>query len=99
MIHATKKSMEEAGDKLTDEEKAPVETALTELEEALASEDTETITAKTIALTDASAKIAEKLYATAETEGSDVGTDSKSAKEEDDVVDAEFEEIKDDEKK
>ncbi len=99
MIHATKKSMEEAGDKLTDEEKAPVETALAELEEALVSEDTETITSKIIALTDASAKIAEKLYATAETGDSDEGADSKSAKQEDDVVDAEFEEVKDDEKK
>ena len=61
MIHATKKSMAEAGDKLSAEEKAPVEAAITELEEALKTEDKESITAKTTILTEASAKIAEKL--------------------------------------
>ena len=47
MIHATKKSMAEAGDKLTDDEKAPVEAAIAELEEALKSDDKDAITAKT----------------------------------------------------
>ena len=69
MIHATKKSMAEAGDKLSAEEKAPVEAAITELEEALKTEDKESITAKTTALTEASAKIAEKLYAAADAWG------------------------------
>ncbi|NCW74342.1 MAG: molecular chaperone DnaK [Gammaproteobacteria bacterium] len=53
MIHATKKSMADAGDKLTDEEKAPVEAAIAELEEALKSDDKDQITAKTTALTEA----------------------------------------------
>ena len=66
MIHATKKSMAEAGDKLSEEEKAPVEAAIIELEEALKTEDKDSITAKTTALTEASAKIAEKLYAAAD---------------------------------
>ena len=66
MIHATKKSMAEAGDKLSADEKAPVEAAITELEEALKTEDKESITAKTTVLTEASAKIAEKLYAAAD---------------------------------
>ena len=99
MIHATKKSMAEAGDKLSAEEKAPVEAAITELEEALKTEDKESITAKTTILTEASAKIAEKLYAAADAEASDTGADAESPKPEDDVVDAEFEEVKDDEKK
>ena len=99
MIHATKKSMAEAGDKLSAEEKAPVEAAITELEEALKTEDKESITAKTTALTEASAKIAEKLYAAADAGASDTGPDTGSPKPEDDVVDAEFEEVKDDEKK
>ena len=95
MIHATKKSMADAGEKLTDEEKAPVESAISELEEALKADDKDQIMAKTSALTEASAKIAEKLYATA-----DAGTtDAGSSEPEDDVVDAEFEEVKDDEKK
>jgi molecular chaperone DnaK len=99
MIHATKKSMADAGDKLTDEEKAPVEAAIVELEEALKSDDKDQITAKTTALTEASAKIAEKLYAAADAEATDAGADAASSKPEDDVVDAEFEEVKDDEKK
>jgi molecular chaperone DnaK len=99
MIHATKKSMADAGDKLTDEEKAPVEAAIVELEEALKSDDKDQITAKTTALTEASAKIAEKLYAAADAGATDAGADAASSKPEDDVVDAEFEEVKDDEKK
>ena len=99
MIHATKKSMADAGDKLTDEEKAPVEAAIADLEEALKSDDKEQITVKTTALTEASAKIAEKLYAAADAGAADAGADAASSKSEDDVVDAEFEEVKDDEKK
>ncbi len=99
MIHATKKSMAEAGDKLSADEKAPVEAAITELEEALKTEDKESITAKTTALTEASAKIAEKLYAAADAGAGDTAADTGSPEPEDDVVDAEFEEVKDDEKK
>ena len=102
MIHATKKSMADAGDKLTDEEKAPVEAAISGLEEALKGDDKDEITAKTTALTEASAKIAEKLYAAADAgaDATDTGADSdSSSKQDDDVVDAEFEEVKDDEKK
>ena len=99
MIHATKKSMVDAGEKLTDEEKAPVESAISELEEALKADDKDQIIAKTSALTEASAKIAEKLYATADAGTTDTGTDAGSSEPEDDVVDAEFEEVKDDEKK
>ncbi|HAN79871.1 MAG TPA: molecular chaperone DnaK [Gammaproteobacteria bacterium] len=99
MIHATKKSMAEAGDKLSADEKTPVEAAIAELEEALKTEDKELIMAKTTALTEASAKIAEKLYAVADAEPSDTGADPETSKPEDDVVDAEFEEVKDDEKK
>ena len=99
MIHATKKSMADAGEKLTDEEKAPVESAISELEEALKVDDKDQIIAKTSALTEASAKIAEKLYATADAGTTDTATDAGSSEPEDDVVDAEFEEVKDDEKK
>ncbi len=101
MIHATRKSMTEAGDKLTEDEKAPVETAIAELEEALKADDKEQIQAKTTALTDASAKIAEKLYAAADQSGEDgaSGAGQDNAKADEDVVDAEFEEVKDDEKK
>lgn len=96
MIHATKKSMTEAGDKLSDDEKAPVEAAIADLEDALKGDDKDAIVAKTSALTEASAKIAEKLYAAA-----DAGAEQQesSNKADDDVVDAEFEEVKEDDKK
>ena len=99
MMHATKKSMAEAGDKLTDDEKQPVLDAIAALESVLGSDDQEEIEAKTKALTDASAKIAEKLYAAADSgaQATDAGGQSQSA--DDDVVDAEFEEVKYDEKK
>ena len=99
MMHATKKAMAEAGDKLTDDEKQPVLDAIAALESVLGSDDQEEIEAKTKALTDASAKIAEKLYAAADggAQATDAGGQSRSA--DDDVVDAEFEEVKDDEKK
>ena len=99
MIHATKKSMAEAGDKLTDDEKSPVEAAIAELEEALKSDDKDAITAKTTVLTEASAKIAEKLYAAADAGATDSNADEGPSQSDDDVVDAEFEEVKDDEKK
>ena len=99
MIHATKKSMAEAGDKLTDDEKAPVEAAIAELEEALKSDDKDAITAKITVLTEASAKIAEKLYAAADAGATDSNADEGTSQSDDDVVDAEFEEVKDDEKK
>jgi len=99
MIHATKKSMAEAGDKLTDDEKSPVEAAIAELEEALKSDDKDAITAKTTVLTEASAKIAEKLYAAADAGATDSNAGEGASQSDDDVVDAEFEEVKDDEKK
>ena len=97
MMHATKKSMAEAGDKLTDDEKQPVLDAIAALESVLGSDDQEEIEAKTKALTDASAKIAEKLYAAADAGAQATDAGGRSA--DDDVVDAEFEEVKDDEKK
>ena len=89
MIHATKKTLEEAGDKATDEEKEAINTAIAELEEALKGSDKEAIEAKTTALTEASSALAQKMYA-------DAAAAEGSA--EDDAVDAEFEEVKDEEK-
>jgi molecular chaperone DnaK len=102
MIHATRKSMEELGDKLETGEKTNIETAIKELEQAMKGDDKEAIEAKTKALTDASAKMAERLYAQ---QGAQAGADagagdagSGAASGGDDVVDAEFEEVKDDKK-
>ena len=101
MIHAAKKSMEELGDKLEAEEKSSIEAAIADLEEALKGENKDEIEAKTTTLTEASSKMAERLYAQ---EGAEAGaapedgaTDAGQGKD-DDVVDAEFEEVKDDKK-
>ena len=100
LIHAARKSLEEVGDKASDEEKQAVETAITELEGVMQEGDKETIEAKTQTLAEASGKLAEKLYADAEgSAGESGGPEAGASSEQDDVVDAEFEEVKDDEKK
>ena len=91
MIHATKKTVEEAGDKATDEEKEAINTAIAELEEALKGDDKDAIEAKTTALTEASSALAQKMYAdAAAAEGAENAADAGG---EDDAVDAEFEEV------
>ncbi len=104
MIHAIKKSMEEMGeDKMEAGEKESIEEKIKELEEAMKGDDKEAIEEKTKALTDVSAKMAERLYAQqqgaeggAEAAAEGAGADTSAA--DDNVVDAEFEEVKDDNK-
>jgi len=98
LINATKKTVEEAGDKASDEEKAAIEAALTEAEEAVKGDDKEAMDAATLKLTEASGSLAQKLYAeqqAAEQAGGDAGEPEPSGAA-DDAVDAEFEEVKDD---
>ena len=98
MLHATKKSMEELGEKLEGGERASIEAAINDLEGVMDSDDKDKIEAKTKALTEASAKMAEKLYADqGAAAGAAPGEQSSSA--DDDVVDAEFEEVDDSDKK
>jgi molecular chaperone DnaK len=95
LLHATRKTLKDVGDKITDEEKASIESAAEALEVALKTDDKDDIEAKTAALSEASAGMAEKLYAEEAQSGADAGaSDSKSGG--DDAVDAEFEEVKDD---
>lgn len=96
MIHATKKTLEEAGDKATEEEKTAIEKAIADLEDALKGDSKEEIEAKTNALTEASSSLAQKLYAeqAAQAQSAD-GAQAQDAGKDDDVVDAEFEEVKD----
>ncbi|WP_019025720.1 molecular chaperone DnaK [Colwellia piezophila] len=98
MIHSTRKQIEEAGDELPSEDKEKIETALTELEDAVKGDDKEAIDTKTQALMEASAKLMEiaqaKQQAQAAPEGAEQATDAGAPA--DDVVDAEFEEVKDD---
>ena len=102
MIHATRKTLEEAGDKATDDEKQAIETAISELEEAVKGDDVDNIQKKLDALTEASGQLAQKMYAeqaeAAQQEGGE-GAENTGSKPEDDVVDAEYEEVNDDQKK
>jgi molecular chaperone DnaK len=98
MVHATRKQVEEAGDDLPVEDKEKIEVALTELEEAVKGDDKEAIDAKTQALMEASAKLMEMAQAKQQAEASPEGAtpETEGAAPADDVVDAEFEEVKDD---
>ena len=106
MIHSVNKSLNELGDKIDADEKQKIEAASKELEDAIKGEDTEGIKAKTQALAEASHKLAEEMYKKAseeqgtETTGSTEQTGgTESAASDDNVVDAEFEEVKDEDKK
>ena len=103
MIHATEKSMKELGDDVSDDERTAIEAAIKELKEALAGDNKDAIETKTKALTDASSKMAERLYAKKGNTTGDATADAADAdnatKADDNVVDAEFEEVKDDDKK
>ena len=97
LIHATKKTLEEAGDKATDEDKTNINAAIEALETALKGSDADDIEAKTKALADASGALAQRMYAdAAQQEGAQADAGASAAG--DDVVDAEFEEVKDDKK-
>ena len=100
MVHGTRKQIEEAGEALPADEKAKIEAAIGELETAIKGEDKEAIEAKTQELIQASAKLMEIAQANAQQAGAEQATDAteQGAKPEDDVVDAEFEEVKDDKK-
>ena len=104
MIHATEKSLKELGDQVGADEKASIEHAIDALKEAVKGDDKDNIEAKTNDLTELSGKLAERVYAQkGGSEGGEAhhaGGGSSSHHEADDgVVDAEFEEVKDDDKK
>jgi molecular chaperone DnaK len=100
LIHSARKSVKDAGDKASDADKQAIETAATALEQAVKSGDKETIEAKIQALSEASTSLAQKLYAeqAAEAGGAD-GAGADKAQTDGDTVDAEFEEVKDEDKK
>ena len=96
MIHGTEKSIKDLGDKVDADEKAAAEAAIAELKAAMEGDDKDAIEAKTEALTAAAGKIAEKAYAeqTAQPGDGQPGAEQTDNAAADDVVDAEFEEVK-----
>ncbi|TQV70889.1 molecular chaperone DnaK [Aliikangiella marina] len=105
LIHATKKTMEEDNVTFEDGEKEAIEAAIKDLEEAIKGDEKAAIDAKTEALTKASQKMAERMYAAAQAQAGQAQPEAGPAEGAaepnaagDDVVDAEFEEVKDDKK-
>ncbi len=98
LVHSTEKSLKEYGDKVSAEDKSAIEAAIADLKSVLEGDNAEEIKAKTNALAEVSMKLGEAMYkasqAEAEAEGSSEGEGA-----DDDVVDAEFEEVKDDDDK
>ncbi|RLA60992.1 MAG: molecular chaperone DnaK [Gammaproteobacteria bacterium] len=99
LVHAAKKTIEEAAEHATDEEKTAIEAAISEAEDALKADDKDAIDAAATKLTEATGPVAQKMYAAqaaaAEGEAADAGAEQAEPAG-DDVVDAEFEEVKDD---
>ncbi|MCR4304261.1 MAG: molecular chaperone DnaK [Gallionella sp.] len=99
LIHSTHKSLKEYGEHLTAEEKTAIETALKDAEGVVKGDDKDAITAKAEALATAAQKLGEKMYAAEQAKsqagGEPGGAHAEPAKEEGDVVDAEFTEVKD----
>ena len=97
LVHATRKTIEESEDKLSDDEKKQVEDAVVSLEESISSEDLEAIESATKNLNDVLTPLTQKLYKQESSEGQD-NTDLGSEDVSDNTVDAEFEEVKEEEK-
>ncbi|UAW97996.1 molecular chaperone DnaK [Halopseudomonas nanhaiensis] len=99
LVHATRKTLKEAGDKATDAEKSAIESALADLEQAIKGDDKAEIEAKINALSEASGPLVQKMYAeqAQAAQGAEAGGDAGQDGA-DDVVDAEFEEVKDNKK-
>jgi molecular chaperone DnaK len=103
LVHSTRKSLTEYGDKLEGGEKEAIEAAITEVEGAIKAGDKAEIDAKVAALSTASQKLGEKMYADMQAQQAAAGGDAGaqggdaggSSKPQDDVVDADFKEVKD----
>jgi molecular chaperone DnaK len=103
LIHAVKKSLTEHGDKVSADEKSSIEAAIKAAEEAIKGGDKDAIEAKSKALAEASHKLAEKVYSQQQAQGDtpqpQPQSEPGSPKPEDgNVVDAEYEEVKDQKK-
>jgi molecular chaperone DnaK len=100
MVHAARKTLEEAGEHATDDERSAIEAAIAEVEEAIKGDDAAAMEAATTKLTEATGGVAQKMYAAQQAEGAGADMDGAEAQSDDaeqgDVVDAEFEEVKED---
>jgi len=100
LIHSTEKNLKEHGAKISDAEKKAIEDSSSSLKEALKGEDTEDIKKKTESLVQASMKLGEAIYKSQEKkpDSSKDGDKNDERKKDDNVVDADFEEVKEEAK-
>jgi len=98
LIHSTEKSVKEYADKVSAEDKAAIEAAIVDLKAVIEGEDADLIREKTDALAQASMKLGEAMYKASQAEA-EAQAAGDAAEDDDDVVDADFEEVKDDDKK
>ena len=97
MVHAARKTLEEAGEHASDEERAAIESAIAAAEEAVKGDEASAMEAATTTLTEVTGGVAQKMYASQQAAEATAGDDvSDDIAEDDDVVDAEFEEVKED---
>ena len=92
LIHGARKAVEDAGDTATEEEKSAIEAAAADLEETLKGDDKDALEEKMKVLSEASAELAQKMYA----EQAQAAGEAGEAAPDGDAVDAEFEEVKED---
>jgi molecular chaperone DnaK len=98
LVHATRKTLTEAADKVEAEEKETIDAAITALEEALKGDDLEAIETKTKELTEASTPLVQRMYAEAQAAGAQGDAAGAASGSDDDAVDAEFEEVEEESK-
>lgn len=97
MVHAARKTLEEAGEHATEEERSAIEAAIVEAEDAIKGDDAAAMEATTATLTEATSGVAQKMYAAQQAEGAAEGAQAEADEpDQGDVVDAEFEEVKED---
>jgi len=99
LIHSTEKALGEHGDKVGAEEKTAIENGIANLKEAVKGDDAEDIKAKTNALAQASMKLGEAMYKAQAAQSGDAAGAEAAGPKDDNVVDADFEEVDDDKKK
>ncbi|UZF91502.1 molecular chaperone DnaK [Bosea sp. NBC_00550] len=99
LVHSTEKSLKDYGDKVSEADKAAIETAAEALKTALTGEDPEAIQARTNELMQASMKLGEAMYAASQAEGAAAEGETTEEAKKDDVIDADFKDVSDDKKK
>ena len=96
LVHATRKTVDESGDKLSNDEKESIEKAVTDLENAIKEEDIDSIEALTKSLNDVLTPLSEKLYQASEDQGV---SEEPNNSDDENTVEAEFEEVKEEDSK